>query len=63
MTQMPRWQVDIIRNKPEHLGVVTAPDAQEALNRAASLLRIEPAQCSMLMIKKIDEHELGRHTD
>ena len=60
---MPRWQVNIVRNKPEHLGIVTACDAQEALNRAASLLRIDPAHCNRLIIKKIDDFDLGRDTD
>ncbi len=63
LTQMPRWRVHIIRiEKPEHLGVVTAPNAQEALNRAASLLKIE-AQERKFMITKIEEYELGRYTE
>ena len=60
---MPRWRVDILRKKTEHLGIVTAPNAHDALNRAASLFRIEPAEYSKLMISKIEEHELGRYTD
>ena len=53
---MPRWRVDIVRKKTEHLGIVTASNAQEALSRAASLFRIEPTRYGKLMITKIDEH-------
>ena len=53
---MHRWRVDIIRKKTEHLGIVTAPNAQEALTRAASLFGIEPTRYNKLMITKIDEH-------
>ena len=56
VTRMPRWRVDIVRKKTEHLGIVTAPNAQEALTRAASLFRIEPTHYSKLMITKIHEH-------
>jgi hypothetical protein len=63
MTQMPRWRVDILRKKAEHLGIVTAPNAQEALNRAMSLFRIHPPQYSKLMITKIEEYEVGRYAD
>jgi hypothetical protein len=52
---MSRWRVDIIRKRAEHLGIVTAPNAQEALARAASLFRIKPARYDKLMITKIDE--------
>ena len=32
---MPRWSVDIIRKRAEHLGEVDAPDEQAAIRRAA----------------------------
>ena len=57
---MPSWRVDIIRRKTEHLGIVTAPDAQEALHRAASLFRIEPAKYNKLMITKIEAQRQDR---
>jgi hypothetical protein len=60
---MSRWRVDIIRRKTEHLGIVTAPNAQEALYRAASLFRIKPDQYSKLMITKIEEYQFGRYAD
>jgi hypothetical protein len=34
---MPRWSVDIIRKRAEHLGEVDAPDEQAAIKRAAEL--------------------------
>ena len=63
VTRMPRWRVDIVRKKAEHLGIITAPNAQEALNRASSLFRIEPAKYSKLMITKTEEPEVGRCAD
>jgi hypothetical protein len=42
-TPMPGWRIDIHRNRVEHIGIVTAPNAQEALNRAASLLHSDDA--------------------
>jgi len=63
VTRMPRWRVDVFRKQAEHLGIVTAPNAQEGLNRAASLFRIHPAQYSKLMTSKIEEYEVGRYAD
>ena len=31
---MRRWRVDILRKHAEHLGIVNAPNAQEALAKA-----------------------------
>jgi hypothetical protein len=55
---MPVWRIDIVRN--EHLGIVTAPNAQEALARAASLFRIEPHRYNELMKTKIEQREPDR---
>ena len=57
---MPRWRVDLLRGKTEHLGIVTAPNAHEALNRPASLFRIDPSRYKQLMIIKIEEHQQDR---
>ena len=62
VTRMPRWRVDMLRKQAEHLGIVTAPNAQQALNRAASLFRIEP-DYRKLMITKIEEYEVGCYAD
>ena len=61
LSRMPRWRVDLIRKHADHLGIVAAPNAQEALNKAASLFRIEPAQYSKFMITKVEEHPVGRY--
>jgi hypothetical protein len=55
--------VDIVRKHAEHLGIVTAPNMQEAQHRAASLFRIKPDQYSKLIITKIEEYEVGRYAD
>jgi 1,2-phenylacetyl-CoA epoxidase PaaB subunit len=34
---MPRWSVDIIRARAEHLGEVDAPDERAAIKRAAEV--------------------------
>ena len=60
VTDMPRWRVDILRKKAEHLRIVTAPNAQEARNRTASLFRIDPSRYNKLMITKIKERERER---
>jgi hypothetical protein len=56
---MAKWRVDILRKHAEHLGIITAPNAEEALNRAALLFRIEPARQNKLMITKIEERKLS----
>jgi hypothetical protein len=60
---MRRWRVDRIRGKTEHLGIVTAPNAREAMARAASLFQIEPANYIKLIITKVKEHRLDRCID
>ena len=63
LSRMPRWQVDLIRKHADHLGIVAAPNAQEALNKAASLFRIEPSRFNKLMIRKIEEREPDQFID
>jgi hypothetical protein len=36
---MPRWSVDLIRKRAEHLGVVEAPDERGAIAKAAAISR------------------------
>jgi len=62
-TPMPRWRVDILRKHTEHFGIVTAPNAQEALHRAVSLFRIKPDQHSKLMIRKIEDQPQDHFVD
>ena len=38
---MPRWRVDIIRKRAEHLGTVEAPNARRLfLRRLSALIRV-----------------------
>jgi hypothetical protein len=39
---MPRWSVDIIRKRAEHLGEVDAPDERSAIKREAEVFDIPP---------------------
>ena len=39
---MPRWSVDIIRKRAEHLGEVEAPDECSAVKNAAEMFDIPP---------------------
>ena len=55
---MARWRVEIVREKAEQLGTVTAPNIEEARARAASLFRIAPALLNKLAIAKLDEPKL-----
>jgi hypothetical protein len=34
---MPRWSVDIIRHRAEHLGTVVAPNEKEAIKTAIAI--------------------------
>jgi hypothetical protein len=39
---MPRWSVDIIRKRSEHLGTVEAATEKEAIEKAAKRFEIPP---------------------
>jgi hypothetical protein len=54
---MPRWSIDIIRKKGEHLGVVEAPNAQEALLQAMSAFGIPPERRARIVVSKFDSRD------
>jgi hypothetical protein len=54
---MPRWRVDIIRSRLEHLGTVTAPTEKLAIARAAEQLHIAPVRQNKLVVTKISERD------
>ena len=54
---MPRWRVDIIRGRGEHLGSVTAPTEKQAIAEAIKLFRIEPARQNRIVVSKISERD------
>jgi len=41
---MPRWSLDIIRHRAEHLGTVVAANAQAAIKAAITIYQIEAAR-------------------
>jgi hypothetical protein len=49
---MPRWRVDIIRKRAEHLGTVDAVTEKEAIERAAERLDI-PRDRRRIAVQKI----------
>jgi hypothetical protein len=54
---MPRWRVDIIRSRTEHLGTVTAPAEKLAIARAAEEFHISPARQNRIVVTKISERD------
>jgi hypothetical protein len=50
---MPRWSVDIIRKRAEHLGEVEAPDEKAAIKKAAELFDIPPERQNRITVTKI----------
>jgi hypothetical protein len=57
LTPMPRWSVDIIRKRGEHIGVVSAPNEKEALAKAIKQFEIEPARRNRIMVTKISNRD------
>ena len=41
---MPRWSVDLIRNRAQHIGTVVAPNEKDAIAAAIKQFEIEPAR-------------------
>jgi 1,2-phenylacetyl-CoA epoxidase PaaB subunit len=41
---MPRWRIDIIRSRLEHLGTVTAPNEKLAITMADEQFHVAPAR-------------------
>ena len=50
---MPRWSVDLIRKRAEHLGTVTAATEKEAIAVAVKRFEIEPARQNRVAVSKI----------
>jgi hypothetical protein len=57
---MPRWSVDIIRKRAEHLGEVDAPDEQAAIKRAAEVFDIPPERQNRISVRRIGKGERAR---
>jgi hypothetical protein len=50
---MPRWRVDIIRKRAEHLGTVEAASEKEAIEKAAKQFNIPPGRRNRITVQKI----------
>jgi hypothetical protein len=54
---MPRWSVDIIRKRAEHLGTVVAANEQAAIKAAIATFEIEPALRNRITVTKISDKD------
>jgi hypothetical protein len=54
---MPRWSVDIIRHRAEHLGTVVAPNEKEAIKTAIATYEIEPARRNLITVSKVSDKD------
>jgi hypothetical protein len=49
----PRWRVDIIRKRAEHLGTVEAATEKEAIEKAAERFEIPPDRRNRIAVRKM----------
>ena len=54
---MPRWSVDIIRHRAEHLGTVVAPNEKEAIKTAISVYQIEVSRRNRITVTKVSDKD------
>ena len=54
---MPRWRVDIIRKRAEHLGSVEAASEKEAIEKAAERFEIPPERRNRIAVQKISKNK------
>jgi hypothetical protein len=54
---MPRWSVDLIRKRGEHLGTVVAPTEEEAIKVAIKTFEIGLARRNRVAVSKIAEKD------
>ena len=54
---MPRWRVDIIRNRAEHLGSVEAANEKEAIAKAAKEFGIPAERQNRITVQKISKRD------
>jgi hypothetical protein len=50
---MPRWRVDIIRKRAEHLGAVDAATEKEAIEKAAERFDIPLGRRNRIAVQKM----------
>jgi hypothetical protein len=54
---MPRWRVDIIRKRAEHLGTVEAATEKEAIEKAAERFDIPPDRRNRIAVQKMGKEK------
>jgi hypothetical protein len=54
---MPRWSLDILRKgwPPEHIGVLAAPNQEQAFLRAIEAFELSAYQQSRVIVRKRDD--------
>ena len=52
---MPRWRVDIIRKRAEHLGTVEAANERQAIEKAAKEFEIPPERQNQIVVEKVSK--------
>ena len=50
---MPRWRVDILRKRAEHLGTVDAATEKEAIEKAAERFEIPPERRNRIAVQRM----------
>jgi hypothetical protein len=56
-SKMPRWSVDLFRQRGHHLGEVEAADADEAIDKAMEEFGIAPQLRNKVGVTKIDKRK------
>jgi hypothetical protein len=54
---MPRWSVDIIRNRTQPLRTVEAATEKQAIEAAVKQFEIEPARRNRIVVTKICDRD------
>ena len=54
---MPRWLIDLIGKTLRRVGTIEAATAEQAIDEAAKLFRIEPAVGDKLMATKVETRD------
>jgi hypothetical protein len=54
---MPRWRVDILRKRAEHLGTVDATTEKEAIEKAAERFEIPPDRRNRIAVQKMGQEK------
>jgi len=50
---MPRWSVDIVRSRTQHLGTVEAATKNAAIEKAAKLFNVDPARQNRIVVTRM----------